>query len=144
MSYVVLVFKAVFENNEVWQRLSSFCQFRMKALLGQVSIEKIKDIPLMLCDRPAESDNPCVICVDIVGMIKYYHHITVCYFSDIKINWIFFSFKSILILEKPTNFNPSLGHLYNSQHQRLLAIADEITQGEKMIAVSKFFFSKWK
>jgi len=51
----------------------------MVGLLGQVSIQKLKEIPSILCERAADSDDPCYMSVDIVGMVKWYYEDLVCF-----------------------------------------------------------------
>lgn len=42
----------------------------MVVLLGQVTVDLLKELSSTLYNRPMEEENPCQMHVDIVGMIK--------------------------------------------------------------------------
>ena len=48
----------------------------MVGILGQVSVERLKDIPSMLCDALIEAENSCMMEAKFVGMKKYYEEIS--------------------------------------------------------------------
>ena len=48
----------------------------MVGVLGQVGVERLKDIPSMLCDGLIEAENSCMMEADFVGMKKYYDEIS--------------------------------------------------------------------
>ena len=55
---------------------SFFPFYTMVGVLGQVGVERLKDIPSMLCDGLIEAENSCMIEADFVGMKKYYEEIS--------------------------------------------------------------------
>ena len=48
----------------------------MVGVLGQVGVERLKDILSMLCDGLIEVENSCMMEADFVGMKKYYEEIS--------------------------------------------------------------------
>jgi hypothetical protein len=48
--------------------------------------------------------------------------------------------KSTLVLKEPHDFLPLLGYIYRGQQERLIAIADEIMEIERMAEMSIFIF----
>ena len=42
----------------------------MTLLFGQMSVEKVRKFPLMLCKRELDSDKPATLVFDLVGTIK--------------------------------------------------------------------------
>ena len=48
----------------------------MVGILGQVGVERLKDILSMLCDALIEVENSCMMEADFVGMKKYYEEIS--------------------------------------------------------------------
>ena len=52
-------------------------------LFGQLSLKKVRELPLTLCERRTESEDPCVFCLEIVGTINFYDD--VCFFFGLCI-----------------------------------------------------------
>jgi hypothetical protein len=111
-----------------------------RRLLGEVSIDKLRGIPSILSVRAMESENPCYMLSDVIGMIDCFHENSVRFFFKIYIlmNVLTVILKCILVLDEPIGFSAVVGYLYRSQQHRLLAIADEIMQIEGMNEVGFF------
>ena len=52
----------------------------MTVLLGQISVEKVRKFPSMLCERALDSDKPATLVFDLVGTIKNFDDDVVCFF----------------------------------------------------------------
>jgi hypothetical protein len=94
-------------------------------LFGQLSLNNVRKLLLTLSKRRTESENPCVLCLEIVGTIDSYDD--VC--SFLYLSWFVF-FKEFckvhINFERPHDLLLLLGYIYKGQQEGLIAIADEL------------------
>ena len=105
-----------------------------KVLFGELSLKNVRNLPLTLCERRTESDNPCVFCLEIVGTISYFDEVFYFFFFGVK-KLIYFFYKTSLVLKEPDDFLPLLGYIFRGQQDRFMAIADEIMEIEGTVEV---------
>jgi hypothetical protein len=61
------------------------------ALLGQLSVDKVKEISLTLYNRATDSDKSCVYCLEFLGLIDSFDDVCVfiCFYYYLDFLFIF-------------------------------------------------------